>query len=276
MTFDLAAYLGRIALSRPPVTDAGLRSLQEAHLSAIAFESLDPLTGRIPDLNPDALQGKLVAGGRGGYCFEQNGLFAMALASLGFDARPIMARVRNGAARGGARSHLAHIVRLDGRDWLADVGFGGGGTRWPVPLECHRLDYQPGEVFRIKHDEETGEMVLQRLEGGDWYNLYGFEDAPVQRIDVEAANYLCATWAKMPFSSNMMLHRLTPDGRIGVFNTRVKTMRDGVKREYELRDAAMLSRLLREDLSLSIADEDIALVADKLGLSSDADALSPA
>ncbi len=266
LTFDLDAYLARLGIDAPSATSAGLSRLQEAHLCSIAFESLDPLTGRVPSLAPDALQAKLVSGARGGYCFEQNGLFALALEALGFQATPVLARVRNGGPRGGARTHLAHVVHLEGREWLADVGFGGGGSRWPVPVECHRLDYQPGEVYRIIRDAGTGETVLQRLNEGQWYSLYGFERSGVEPVDVEAANHLCATWEKAPFPSNMMLHRLTENGRIGVFNTKVSEVRDGVKRVRELRDEEDLMRLLAEDFAIELEAEILSLIVEKLGL----------
>ncbi|MDB5461034.1 MAG: acetyltransferase [Caulobacteraceae bacterium] len=37
-----------------------------------------------PSLAPEALQAKLVTGGRGGYCHEHNGVFKAALEALGF------------------------------------------------------------------------------------------------------------------------------------------------------------------------------------------------
>ena len=40
---------------------------------------------------------KLVHNRRGGYCFEQNQLFLRALTALGFDTRPLLARVVLGA-----------------------------------------------------------------------------------------------------------------------------------------------------------------------------------
>ena len=276
LNFDLDAYLARIGIDAPSATSRGLARLQEAHLCAITFENLDPFAGRVPLLDPDALQRKLVGGGRGGYCFEQNSLFALALDALGFSTSPVMARVRNGAPRGGVRSHLAHIVHVEGRDWLVDVGFGGGGARWPVPVERFRLDYQPDEVYRIVTDPATAETVLQRRADDGWYPLYGFERADVPAIDIEAANHLCATWEKAPFSANMMLHRLTPSGRIGVFNTKVSEVRDGVKSVRTLCDEGDLARLLTRDFGLRLADEDIAGIAEKLRLPVEEDTRSVA
>src|SRR5690606_16267355 len=85
--FDPEAYLARLAIDAPKPGADGLAALQEAQLSAIAFENLDPLTGRVPDLDPQALADKLLARRRGGYCFELNSLFGRALSAFGFKAR---------------------------------------------------------------------------------------------------------------------------------------------------------------------------------------------
>ena len=65
------------------------------------------------------LERKLVAGRRGGYCFEQNLLLAAALEGLGAEVELLLARVRVGAAPGVTRprSHLVLHVRCDGAGW---------------------------------------------------------------------------------------------------------------------------------------------------------------
>jgi N-hydroxyarylamine O-acetyltransferase len=85
LSIDLDAYFRRIGYSGPRTpTLATLRDLHRLHPQAIPFENLDSLTGRVPDLTPAGLQAKLVDGGRGGYCFEQNMLFRAGLRSLGY------------------------------------------------------------------------------------------------------------------------------------------------------------------------------------------------
>ena len=51
---------------------------------AIAYELLDIMLGRTPRLDLDSLQRKMISGGRGGYCLEQNMLFREGLPSLGY------------------------------------------------------------------------------------------------------------------------------------------------------------------------------------------------
>ena len=72
---DLDAYFSRIGYQGPaaPSLDV-LNGIVHAHISTIPFENLDVLLGRVILLEPEALQNKLVADHRGGYCFEHNGL----------------------------------------------------------------------------------------------------------------------------------------------------------------------------------------------------------
>jgi len=83
--FDQDAWLARIRYkgSREPTLQT-LEALVLAHSSTIAYESIDVLLGRPPKLDLMSLQNKMVTGGRGGYCFEQNMLFRIGLLSLGY------------------------------------------------------------------------------------------------------------------------------------------------------------------------------------------------
>src|SRR5262249_29474547 len=114
--FDLPAYLSRIGEPQPAGADmAALNALHRAHLAAIPFENLDIQMGLPIDLDPASLQNALVRRRRGGYCFQQNALFRLALDSLGFATRPLEARVRWNA--GGAtrpRTHMVLSVVVDG------------------------------------------------------------------------------------------------------------------------------------------------------------------
>jgi N-hydroxyarylamine O-acetyltransferase len=114
-SFDLDAYLERVkcpAVTR--ATEEGLEDLQRAQLTTIPFENFDILLGRGVSVAPAAIVAKLVHRARGGYCFELNGLHVMALKALGFDARPILARVHlSGSAdkRFGRRFHWSSSSR---------------------------------------------------------------------------------------------------------------------------------------------------------------------
>ena len=219
MTFDLKQYLERIGLELPVASEqAQLAALQRGQLMAIPFENTDPLLGRLPDLSPEGTWRKTVLHRRGGYCLELNGLLGRALGILGFRFVSVLGRVRMGAAVGGPRTHLAHLVEASGQTWLCDAGFGGPAPAVPVSLDAGTAVATRWGTFRIRHDTVTGEEVLERETPEGWFSLYGFDRSEVTEADVAEANIVCATSDQSPFPNNLMMNRVTKTGRISLFN----------------------------------------------------------
>lgn len=266
MSFDLERYLARIGLADGAVRpDAeGLAHLQLAQGRAIAFENMDPLTGTVPGLSGAALMAKLVDGGRGGYCFELNGLMGMAMEALGFEARPMLCRVRNGAPVGGARTHLAHAVTIGGVTLLADCGFGGGAPVLPIRLGSEAGQESRGERFRLRPDAATGETVLERFNGTDWFALYGFDFVPVTQADREAANVVCCHWEAAPFPRHLMMTLVTPEGRNTLFNRELKRIRGGSSEARTIASLEEFTQAMIGDFGLEPAPELFALVWEKI------------
>ncbi|MCL6707546.1 arylamine N-acetyltransferase [Pseudomonas sp. R2.Fl] len=240
---DHAIYLRRIRLSDGAIepTVEGLGRLQAAQMRSIAFENIDVFLGQVPDLGEAALWNRLVLGRRGGYCLELNGLFARALAAQGFQAVEILGRVRMGAASGGPRVHHALVVDIAGEEWLADTGFGGPGPVGPVSLSRGGPQVIGGDTFRVRKDGSTGEHVLERLNGDEWFSLYGFDRVPVTAPDFAAANVVCARWELSPFPNHLMMTIATPEGRVSVFDRSVRRVLGG---RPESREIGSLSELL--------------------------------
>jgi N-hydroxyarylamine O-acetyltransferase len=253
MSFDVSRYLDRIGLAAVPPGPAGLAALQGAQMRAIAFESIDPLLGILPDLAPDALWTKLVLNGRGGYCLELNALLGAALDALGYAAQSILGRVRLGAPVGGPRAHHAWIVTLPDGEYLVDSGFGGPGPAGPVRLGAEVEQLIAGERFRTRLDAESGETVLESLTPDGWFALYGFDRAVVTSADLAAANFFCARWDAAPFASNLLLNRLTEDGRVSLFNLGGTTVRNGTGEHWCIGSSEELAARLSDDFALAAA-----------------------
>jgi N-hydroxyarylamine O-acetyltransferase len=175
--FDPDALLARLQLAGPIRADEdGLETLHRAQAYTIPFENFDVLLGRGVNLDPAAVFAKLVRRPRGGYCFELNSLLLMALEYFGWQARPLLARVHLSGSPSG-RGHMLLLVTLAGREWIADVGFGGPGLRGPLPFEIGYLSVQDGQAFRLVTAEPFGTM-LQTQRDDDWQNLYSFDTSP--------------------------------------------------------------------------------------------------
>ncbi len=189
---DLAAYLRRIGYAGGLEPGAGtLANLHLAHSTRIPFENLDVLLGRPIRLDVPSLLAKLVTGGRGGYCFEHNLLFASVLCTLGFAVTPLAARVRYRTEAVLPRTHMLLLVRAEGVDWLTDVGFGGEGLLLPVPLRANEPCRQFAWTYRLV--EHGCGWLLQSLRDGDWIDMYAFTLEPQEMADYEMANHYVST-----------------------------------------------------------------------------------
>jgi N-hydroxyarylamine O-acetyltransferase len=210
---DLDAYLKRIEYAGPrEPTLAALEAIHLAHATHIPFESVDVLLGRPIRLDLASLQAKLVAGGRGGYCFEQNLLLAAALRDLGFDVTLLGARVRHRGDKPLPRTHMLLLVRIAGADYIADVGFGGEGLLLPVPFRTGSEFRHYAWTYRLL-EEQAGQWLLQSRRDPGWGSLYSFTLEPQTPEDCEMANHYTATHPHSPFVRTLIVQLPTPGAR---------------------------------------------------------------
>jgi N-hydroxyarylamine O-acetyltransferase len=209
---DLDAYLVRIGYSGclDPTVET-LRGLHFAHATSIPFENLDILLGRGISLDLDALQAKLVAGGRGGYCFEHNTLFAAVLESLGFAVSRLAARVRYGSQTIRPSSHMLLSIEIDDEPWLADVGFGGAGLLYPIRLHQECEMPQGAWSYRVCAEGDVHVLQLRRADG--WFDLYAFTREPQYAVDYVVSNHFTSTYPDSPFVRALVAQRTSPEAR---------------------------------------------------------------
>lgn len=258
MAIDLDAYLARIGYGGgTAVSAATLQAIHEAQVGAIPFENIDVLLGRPLDLSSEGIAAKLVHGGRGGYCYEQNLLLLAALRELGFEATALAARVRMGHGGMRPRTHALLRVHVDGADWIADAGFGLSGLLAPVPLAAGSEVALPLVSFRVA--EEHGHEVMQaRPQGGGWQDLYIFSREPQHEVDFVMANHFTSTWPRSPFIRSLIVARVLRDRRV-ILMDRVltETAAAGVARR-EMATPEELLGVLAAEFGLAVSDPEIA------------------
>lgn len=254
-SFDVDAYSARIGTPLSGAPDFNLlRTLQEAHLKAITFENIDVVLRRPIKLDLASIQNKLVNKRRGGYCYEQNALFAAALRSAGFHVQTLEARVRTtGALQPLARTHMTLRVDLDGRAWLVDVGFGCDGPLHPVPLDGEEQN-QPGRAFRVTHEADDVH-VLQASTGADWRDMYAFRLTPALPADYEMANYWTSTNPNSRFLHTMTAHLTTAQARHMLRGRTYTVFRGPDVETREVSDAEALE-LLRSVFGLDLGTDE--------------------
>jgi N-hydroxyarylamine O-acetyltransferase len=219
--FRLDAYLERIRYNGPlTISTETLRRLHRAQAMSIPFENLDIFLGQSVRLNPASLVTKLVEKRRGGYCYELNGLFMMALQHLGFTVTPLAARVFHGETLS-QKSHRLTLVEIEGERWIADVGFGGNSLIEAIPLELEREFPQHLDTYRLKGDTKLGFVLQHKLED-QWRNLYAFSLEEYYPADYAMMNYYNSTSPASLFTQHIICTLPTEDARIILYDSELK------------------------------------------------------
>jgi N-hydroxyarylamine O-acetyltransferase len=230
-------YLDRIGASWPGAPDAdALRELHRRHLETVPFENLSIHLGEPIVLTEDALVDKIVRRGRGGFCYELNGLFAALLSALGYDVSLLAASVfGNDGTLSPAFDHLALLVELDER-YLVDVGFGAHAT---YPL---RVDWPEAQ------EDPAGSFLVVDAPGGDVDVL--MDGVPQYRAEPRARRFTdfarpCWWHANSPesgFHNVARCSRRTDTGRVSIIGDRLLETVDGERVETTLTtDAEVLA-----------------------------------
>lgn len=255
-SFDLDAYLERIGYAGPrAATLETLEAVHALHPAAIPFENLNPLVGWPVALDVESLRAKMVAGGRGGWCFEHNTLFRHALEALGFSVTSLAARVLWGAPPDGPigpRSHMLLLVNLGDRLYIADVGFGGNVLTSPLRLEPNVVQPTPHEPHRLLPLENG--FVLEASLGGEWEPFYRFTLEPQFSADYEVSNWYLCHHPSSFFRHTLLGARVKPEGRYALRNNVLHIHRKNETEKRILADAAALRSCLEIDFGLQLPE----------------------
>lgn len=253
----LASYFQRIGYtgSTAPTLET-LRALHLAHVSTFVFENLDNWSNRPVSLRLEDIAAKMIAGRRGGYCFESNTLFAAVLEQLGYRVGRLFARVvwMKPAGVRTPRTHMLLRVTIDGRDWIADGGFGAIGQTAPLALDTDEAQSTPHETRRYRRE---GEVVIHqvRFGSGEWADVYRFDLTEAVPADYEVANWYVATHPESPFRQTMLVTLPRADHRIALaYGEFIKRSLDGRAEKRSIRDDADLRAILVTEFGLPADD----------------------
>jgi N-hydroxyarylamine O-acetyltransferase len=258
----LDLYFERIKYSRSPAVNLQtLRELHLLHLQNIPYENIDVFCHQGVKLDRDTLTRKILLRERGGYCFEQNGLFFIALGELGFKCHANMARVHRNRPQPGGRTHHINLVELDGEIWVCDVGFGGSGFREPLLLQVDVEVEQMGECYRLHRNDEHGFYLQKKMEDA-WQPFYTFKVEPALPIDLHMANFYTSRSPDHVFLDAIMGTRLTPRGRVTLSDHTFKIfdLIEGIVKRETVTDFSAYVRKLKEHLSVELNGAEQALL----------------
>ena len=245
-------YLTRINYngSRTPNL-AVLRKLHRQHLLSIPFENLSIMSHQHIRLDFETLSEKILDQGRGGFCFELNGLFFKLLEEFGFTARMVSARVLNPDGEfGPEHDHLAIIVSLD-EDWLVDVGFGNNFLE-PVPILSDQEYVDDEGYFKVERHGPDKLALMHSADGVSYTCEYIFT---IRRSNIEDFVEMCEyhqTSPNAPNTQKLFCTMAVPGGRKTLSGNSF-SVRDGEgSSKVLLADNDEIKRVLDEHFGISL------------------------
>lgn len=263
----LDAYLARIGYDSPrePTLDV-LKAVHLAQSQTIAFENFEPLLNRPVPIDLPALQDKLIAHKRGGYCFEINTLFCAALRALGFVVTPLLARVQWMAppTHVAARTHMVLRVDLNGTSYIADAGFGAVTLTGPIILQTETPQRTPHEMFRLIA-MGADELQLQVQLKNEWVRMYQFSLVPPPQIDFEVGNFFVWAYPESHFRKVLMASHVEAGKRFTLGNLTLTTRQvNGDTAQHEIETSDEFADVLRNVIGTQISKADAEAVFEKL------------
>lgn len=251
---DLETYRARIGYEGPMApTLETLKELHERHPDAIPFEAIDVLLERGVDIAPETVEDKLVHSGRGGYCFEHNGLFKRVLGAIGFHVEGLSARVRWNAAPGTApqpHTHMALRVWVDDVPWLVDVGFGGWVITTPLRMDTTAPQATSHETFRLIPFGPG--LLLQIWIEEQWKPVYELSREPNLDSDYRVANWYTSEHPDSDFRKNLIAARTTREARYTLLNGRYTVRYPDGRTHREVLEADGIESVLANTFQLPV------------------------
>lgn len=210
--------LASLGLTRAEPDLALLADITSRYVARFPFASVGVWLGDDLPLDPASLHERIVVRGRGGYCFEHNGLLFTVLEDLGYDVRLRLARVIHNRDVHPGLTHRITQVTVGGDDVIVDVGFGPLGPQLPVPLSGE-VSGTPSRPFRVA-EPRPGEFHVQCVVDGEFYSLYRFELARYGPSDCDLGHFYSHRHPSAVFVNNLVASRIIGD--------EVRSLRNGV------------------------------------------------
>ncbi len=247
---DIQAYFDRIGYTGAPKADlATLTELHRRHLYAIPYENLDVLLRRPPTIDPAAAFEKIVHGGRGGWCYEMNGVLGLVLQDIGFKVTRMAGAVVRGQPGRPLANHLLLRVDLD-QPYIADVGF-GDGIREPFPMLIGDL-HCAGFDFKLEALDDGWLRFINHAHGGAPY--FDFQDTPALNEELAATCHWLSSSPDSIFVQTALCFRHQPDGVRVILGRVLRKVTPEGKTDVLMNSADEFVAALKSEFGLDLPD----------------------
>ncbi|ATD01599.1 arylamine N-acetyltransferase family protein [Pseudoalteromonas spongiae] len=240
-------YLNQLNVAPQLQGLALISALYKAHIATFPFNSANVILKENLSLEPEALFDRVVTNRRGGYCFEHNKVFYLALKALGFTVRPLITRVLLDGNEQNGRLHRVTLLEYQGKQYIVDVGFGVLNPRFIVPLKTTTIDAPNGRYSL----EQTGEQAyrLALAPNNDQpITLYRFDLSEFTEMDCNIGHFYSSQHENAAFVNNLVVSRIMDNERILIRNNQVTFFDDALNQQevFTITSPKQLHSLLTE------------------------------
>ncbi|ROV61743.1 arylamine N-acetyltransferase [Vibrio ponticus] len=225
------------------------------HLSLFAFSSTNVVLDRELPLDIESIVERLVERKQGGYCFEHNKLMQLALEQLGYQVRPILARVLLSGNEYNRRSHRLTILTWQGQEYIVDVGFGIGTPQEVIALETREYHWQESHV-RLQAIEGQ-DYRLEKFENDTVLTMYRFDLSETTEDDCDASHFYTHKFPQSNFVNSLVISKIHANKRQLVRRLEVFEYDDlGNETSSAITSAEQMHQIISQQLGLNFSQQE--------------------
>ncbi|MDW0110497.1 arylamine N-acetyltransferase family protein [Sporosarcina aquimarina] len=225
-----------------------ISQVQKFFAQQFEFENLDVLLTNEEPITEQYLQDKMIIRGRGGLCYELNGLLYLVLRDLGFPvqlaAATIWVQPRNSYTLD--RTHVVNLLEYGGVLYLIDSGFGSNLAMQPVALDGDPVT-SPAGTFRLRTGTtEKGTMVFEQLTDSGWKRRYGLYPDEIEWSHIDHVKHQIHHSPESSFNKALLIAKVTDDGTYSINDKRFHSKGSGTEETLPFQDPAELLDQVRQ------------------------------
>jgi len=238
-----------------------IETMINKHISMFSFSSVNVILNKELSLEPERLFERVIQQSTGGYCFEHNKIFYLALKHLGFEVRPLIVRVMLNNDPENGRSHRLTLLKLNNKEYIIDVGFGVMSPRGLISLSTTENTTLPFAHYQVALDDRNTYRVIKMNESKP-ITLYRLDLSEATEMDCDISHFYSHKNEKAAFVNHLVVSRIDKDIRYLIRNLTFTEYNDASNTETSksIINPSELKNLLKDKLYISITHDEAAYI----------------
>jgi len=182
-----------------------------------------------------------------------------ALLSLGFDVRISIARVLNNLKIDTARTHRITLLKLKGKEYLIDVGFGAMTPTMPLIISSKD---KVNNNYKISQDKNQ-DYILKNFRKEKFFTLYKFNLVTYTEADCLMGNFYSEYHPKAAFQNNLVVSIKLKNQTLSFRNNSYHQISDTFTNILNIIDPIELQNTLKKDFGIKVSKKESKILFEK-------------